>query len=467
MTESADALVFFGATGDLAYKKIFPSLQSMIRHGHLNMPVIGVAKAGWNLEQFKARAKASLQEHGGGVVRPAFEKLCSLLRYVDGDYLDPTTFTRLRTALDGTAHPLHYLAIPPSLFGKVAEGLAQSHCNQGARIVAEKPFGRDLKSARELNATLVHYFPEEAVFRIDHYLGKEAVQSLLYSRFANTIWEPVWNRNYIASVQITMAEDFGVQGRGKFYEEAGAIRDVLENHMLQLVACLAMEAPAGEGEPLRDERAKVLSMVRTLTPADVVRGQFAGYRNEPGVAQQSTVETFAAVRLWIDSWRWAGVPFYLRAGKCLPTSCTEIVVEFKKPPQQVFGHGTGGRPNHVRFRLSPQVVLALGTRVKKIGETMVGTDVELVVQRRPKDEMEPYERLLLDAARGTSEFFAREDQVEQAWRIVDPILGNAVPVRPYSPGSWGPAEANKLIIGEGAWWNPRLEPDELEKEGVA
>ena len=467
MTEPADALVFFGATGDLAYKKIFPSLQSMIRHGHLNMPVIGVAKAGWNLEQFKARAKASLQEHGGGVDRPAFEKLCSLLRYVDGDYLDPTTFTRLRTALDGTAHPLHYLAIPPSLFGKVAEGLAQSHCNQGARIVAEKPFGRDLKSARELNATLVHYFPEDAVFRIDHYLGKEAVQSLLYSRFANTIWEPVWNRNYIASVQITMAEDFGVQGRGKFYEEAGAIRDVLENHMLQLVACLAMEAPAGEGEPLRDERAKVLSMVRTLTPADVVRGQFAGYRNEQGVAQQSTVETFAAVRLWIDSWRWAGVPFYLRAGKCLPTSCTEIVVEFKKPPQQVFGHGTGGRPNHVRFRLSPQVVLALGTRVKKIGETMVGTDVELVVQRRPKDEMEPYERLLLDAARGTSEFFAREDQVEQAWRIVDPILGNAVPVRPYSPGSWGPAEANKLIIGEGDWWNPRLEPDELEKEGVA
>ncbi len=467
MTEPADALVFFGATGDLAYKKIFPSLQSMIRHGHLNMPVIGVAKAGWNLEQFKARAKASLQEHGGGVDRPAFEKLCSLLRYVDGDYLDPTTFTRLRTALDGTAHPLHYLAIPPSLFGKVAEGLAQSHCNQGARIVAEKPFGRDLKSARELNATLVHYFPEDAVFRIDHYLGKEAVQSLLYSRFANTIWEPVWNRNYIASVQITMAEDFGVQGRGKFYEEAGAIRDVLENHMLQLVACLAMEAPAGEGEPLRDERAKVLSMVRTLTPADVVRGQFAGYRNEQGVAQQSTVETFAAVRLWIDSWRWAGVPFYLRAGKCLPTSCTEIVVEFKKPPQQVFGHGTGGRPNHVRFRLSPQVVLALGTRVKKIGETMVGTDVELVVQRRPKDEMEPYERLLLDAARGISEFFAREDQVEQAWRIVDPILGNAVPVRPYSPGSWGPAEANKLIIGEGDWWNPRLEPDELEKEGVA
>ncbi len=467
MTEPADALVFFGATGDLAYKKIFPSLQSMIRHGHLNMPVIGVAKAGWNLEQFKARAKASLQEHGGGVDRPAFEKLCSLLRYVDGDYLDPTTFTQLRTALDGTAHPLHYLAIPPSLFGKVAEGLAQSHCNQGARIVAEKPFGRDLKSARELNATLVHYFPEDAVFRIDHYLGKEAVQSLLYSRFANTIWEPIWNRNYIASVQITMAEDFGVQGRGKFYEEAGAIRDVLENHMLQLVACLAMEAPAGEGEPLRDERAKVLSMVRTLTPGDVVRGQFDGYRNEPGVAGQSTVETFAAVRLWIDSWRWAGVPFYLRTGKCLPTSCTEIVVEFKKPPQQVFGHGTGGRPNHVRFRLSPQVVLALGTRVKKIGETMTGIDVELIVQRRPKDEMEPYERLLLDAARGTSEFFAREDQVEQAWRIVDPILGHAVPVRPYSPGSWGPAEANKLIIGEGAWWNPRLEPDELEKEGVA
>ena len=467
MNEPSDALVFFGATGDLAYKKIFPSLQSMIRHGHLNMPVIGVAKAGWNLEQFKARAKASLQEHGGGINRPAFEKLCALLRYVDGDYLDPTTFTRLRKALNGTAHPLHYLAIPPSLFGKVAEGLAQSHCNQGARIIAEKPFGRDLKSSRELNATLVRYFPEDAIFRIDHYLGKEAVQSLLYSRFANTIWEPVWNRNYISSVQITMAEDFGVQGRGKFYEEAGAIRDVLENHMLQLVACLAMEAPAGEGEPLRDERAKVLSMVRTLTPGDVVRGQFNGYRNEAGVAKRSTVETFAAVRLWIDSWRWAGVPFYLRTGKCLPTSCTEILVEFKKPPQQVFAGETGGHPNHVRFRLSPQVVLALGNRVKKGGETMTGIDVELILQRRPKDEMEPYERLLLDAAHGTSEFFAREDQVEQAWRIVDPILGNAVPVRPYAPGSWGPPEARKLIIGEGAWWNPPPEADEIKKEGVA
>jgi glucose-6-phosphate 1-dehydrogenase len=467
VNEPSDALVFFGATGDLAYKKIFPSLQSMIRHGHLNMPVIGVAKAGWNLEQFKARAQASLQEHGGGINGPAFEKLCSLLRYVDGDYLDPTTFTQLRQALNGAAHPLHYLAIPPSLFGQVAQGLAQSQCNQGARIIAEKPFGRDLKSARELNKTLVRYFPEDAVFRIDHYLGKEAVQSLLYSRFANTIWEPIWNRNYIAAVQITMAEDFGVQGRGKFYEEAGAIRDVLENHMLQLVACLAMEAPAGDGEPLRDERAKVLSMVRTLTPGDVVRGQFTGYRNDPGVARQSTVETFAAVRLWIDSWRWAGVPFYLRTGKCLPTSCTEILVQFKKPPQQVFGREARGQPNHVRFRLSPQVVLALGTRVKKVGETMTGVDVELILQRRPKDEMEPYERLLLDAARGASEFFAREDQVEQAWRIVDPILGHAVPVHPYAPGSWGPAESGKLIIGEGAWWNPNSQPDAIEKEGVA
>ncbi len=460
MNEPSDALVFFGATGDLAYKKIFPSLQSMIRHGHLDMPVIGVAKAGWDLAQFKARAKASLQEHGGGINAPALKKLCALLQYVDGDYLDPATFTQLRQTLGGAAHPLHYLAIPPSLFGKVAEGLAQSQCNKGARIIAEKPFGRDLKSARKLNATLSRYFSEDAIFRIDHYLGKEAVQSLLYSRFANTIWEPVWNRNYISSVQITMAEDFGVQGRGTFYEEAGAIRDVLENHTLQLVACLAMEAPAGEGEPLRDERAKVLSMVRTLTPADVVRGQFDGYRNEPGVAKQSNVETFAAVRLWIDSWRWAGVPFYLRAGKCLPISCTEILVEFKNPPQQVFGRSSGGHPNYVRFRLSPQVVLALGTRVKKVGEPMAGTDVELIAQRHPKDEMEAYERLLLDAARGASEFFAREDQVEQAWRIVDPILGNAVPVHPYARGMWGPKEAAKLIIGEGTWHDSSHEANE-------
>ena len=458
MVDQADALVFFGATGDLAYKKIFPSLQSMIRHGRLNMPVIGVAKQGWNLEQFKARAKASLEEHGGGADPEALKKLFSLLKYVDGDYKSPETFQELRRMLDGAKHPMHYLAIPPSMFATVGEGLAKSQCNQGARIVVEKPFGRSLASARELNATLREYFPEDAIFRIDHYLGKEPVQSLLYSRFANAVLEPLWNRNYVGSVQITMAETIGVQGRGRFYEEAGAIRDVLQNHMMQLIACLTMEPPAGEGEPLRDERAKALTLVRTLTPADVVRGQFAGYREEKGVANDSTVETFVAARLFIDSWRWAGVPFYLRVGKCLPVSCTEIIVDFKKPPQRVFREANAGRPNHIRFRVSPEVVLAMGVRVKKIGEALEGTSVELIAQRHPHDEMEPYERLLLDAAAGKSDFFAREDQVEEAWRIVDPILGNATPVESYAPGTWGPTQGQSLLTDGSTWHDPRDEP---------
>ncbi|MHB1769254.1 MAG: glucose-6-phosphate dehydrogenase [Phycisphaerae bacterium] len=458
MVDQADALVFFGATGDLAYKKIFPSLQSMIRHGRLNMPVIGVAKQGWNLEQFKARAKASLDEHGGGADPELLKKLFSLLKYVDGDYKAPETFQLLRQTLNGAKHPMHYLAIPPSMFAMVGEGLAKSQCNVGARIVVEKPFGRSLASARELNATLREYFAEDAIFRIDHYLGKEPVQSLLYSRFANAVLEPLWNRNYIASVQITMAENIGVQGRGSFYEEAGAIRDVLQNHIMQLVACLAMEPPAGEGEPLRDERAKALTLVRTLTPEVVVRGQFAGYCDEKGVAKKSTVETFVAVRLWIDSWRWAGVPFYIRAGKCLPVSCTEIVVDFKKPPQRVFREANIGRSNYLRFRVSPEVVLAMGVRVKKIGEALAGTSVELIAQRHPHDEMEPYERLLLDAASGKADFFAREDQVEEAWRIVDPVLGDATPVHTYAPDTWGPAEAQSLLSDGVVWHDPREEP---------
>ncbi len=458
MTDHSDALVFFGATGDLAYKKIFPALQSMIRHGHLNMPVVGVAKAGWNLTQMQARIKASLDEHGGGADPRVLEQLFATLQYVDGDYNDLKTFAQLRQALNQAKHPLHYLAIPPSMFATVAENLARSGCQKGARIIVEKPFGRNLLSARQLNATLEQYFPETAIFRIDHYLGKEPVQSLLYSRFANSMFEPLWNRDRIESVQITMAEKFGVQGRGKFYEEAGAIRDVLQNHILQLVACLAMEPPASIGEPLRDERAKVLSMVRTLSSDDVIRGQFKGYLVEAGVSPNSTVETFVAVRLMIDSWRWAGIPFYIRAGKCLPISCTEIMIKFKRPPQQVFDEAAHGNPNYIRFRLSPQVVIALGARVKKPGGTMVGTDVELIAQRQTRDEMPAYEKLLLDAANGTSEFFAREDQVEEAWRIVDAILGDATPIHAYDPNTWGPAEARALIPDADGWHDPRDEP---------
>ena len=460
MADRSDALVFFGVTGDLAYKKIFPSLQSMILHGHLDMPVIGVAKAGWNLEQLKARARASLAEHGGGVDEDAFKKLCALLHYVDGDYREAATYAQLRKEMGGAQRPIHYLAIPPSMFETVAQGLAKSGCNGGARIIVEKPFGRDLASAKELNATLHQFFPEEAIFRIDHYLGKEPVQNIIYSRFANTLWEPSWNRNYIDHVEITMAESFGVEGRGKFYEEAGAIRDVIQNHMLQLISVLTMEPPSGyNSEAMRDERAKVLRMIRPLSPADVVRGQFNGYRQEAGVDPNSTVETFAVTRFWIDSWRWSGVPFYVRVGKKMPVTCTEIRLEYKRPPQIVYPEPNPGDPNYIRIRLNPEVIVAVGTRRKLPGEAMVGATNEMIAQYHPKNEMEPYERLLMDAMKGESTYFARQDGVEEAWRIIDPILGNVVPVHFYEPGTWGPSEADDIIAPHGKW-------DDTREEGI-
>ena len=455
MIEESDALVFFGATGDLAYKKIFPALASMMRHGKLHVPVIGVAKAGWNLEQFKERARASLQAHGGATDGGELCRLCTLLKYIDGDYRSAETFATLHRELGLAKHPLYYLAIPPSMFATVTQGLAGSGCVKGARIVVEKPFGRDLASAQALDATIRKFFAEPAIFRIDHFLGKEPVQNLLYSRFANLMFEPFWNRNHIARVQLTMAEKFDVQGRGKFYEEAGAIRDVLQNHLLQTVAMLAMEPPAAAtGEPLRDERAKLLRLVRTLTPADVVRGQYRGYRQEADVAPDSQVETYAAVRLWIDSWRWAGVPFYIRTGKCLPRTCTEILVQLKRPPQEVFGERDLGQANYLRFRMSPEVVIAIGIRSKRAGEAMAGQDVELVAQHQPRDEMEPYERLLGEAMRGEATYFAREDGVEEAWRIVNPVLGAATPVYDYDRGTWGPKESNELIAADGGWHDP-------------
>jgi glucose-6-phosphate 1-dehydrogenase len=457
-TAHADALVFFGATGDLAYKQIFPSLQAMIRRGHLTVPIVGVAKAGWGLEQLKARARDSLAQHGG-VDEAAFTKLCALLRYVDGDYRDPATFAALRQALGGAVQLLHYLAIPPSLFATVAEGLARAGCAKEARVVIEKPFGHDLASARELNRTLHEYFPEPAIFRIDHYLGKEPVQNIVYFRFANPFVEAGWDRDHVESVQITMAENFGVAGRGRFYEETGAIRDVVQNHMLQLIACLGMEAPAATGhEALRDQRAHLLESVRPLTPDDVVRGQFRGYRREPGVAADSQVETFAAVRFYVDDDRWSGVPFYVRAGKCLPVTCTEVLVEFKRPPQPVLDDKGPLEGNYFRFRLSPQVVIGLGSRAKKPGEAMVGEHVELTAIEHPVEEMAPYERLLWDALRGDATLFAREDSVEAAWRAIDPILGNVTPLHEYEPNTWGPAEADRLIAREGGWHNPAPSP---------
>lgn len=454
----SDALVFFGATGDLAHKKIFPALQAMIKRGHLKMPVIGVAKAGWNLDQLRARAQDSLEKHGGGVDRAAFDELSSLLQYIDGDYEDAATFERLRKALNASERPLHYLAIPPSLFSTVVAELGRSGCAKNARVVVEKPFGHDLASARALNSSLLAVFPEPAIFRIDHYLGKEPVQNLLYFRFCNSFLEPIWNRNYIESVQITMAESFGVQGRGRFYEETGAIRDVIQNHMLQVVACLAMDAPlSGDATALRDEKARILKAIEPLDPASVVRGQFRGYYDEPGVAANSQVETFAAVRLHIDSWRWAGVPFYIRAGKCLPVTCTEVLAELRPPPHLVFGEKMPGpgRANYLRFRLGPEVAIALGVRSKVPGESMVGDEVELIASQGMADEMEAYARLLGDAIKGDATLFAREDAVEAAWRVVEPILRDAAPVREYQPGTWGPAEAARIISRSGGWHKPK------------
>ena len=453
----SDAFVFFGATGDLAYKKIFPALYSMVHRDGLDIPIIGMAREGWTLDKLKQRARESIQE-AGDFEAGCFEKLAAQLRYVGGDYSDPETFAKLKQALGLATRPIHYLAIPPSMFASVVQGLAKVGCAANARVIVEKPFGRDLATAQTLDRTLHEVFSEPAIFRIDHYLGKEAVQNLMYFRFANTFLEPIWNRHYVEDVQITMAEQFGVQGRGAFYEEVGAIRDVVQNHLLQVIALLAMDPPTGhEPAAMQSEKLRLFRAMRPLDPKEVVRGQFKGYREEPGVAKDSQIETFAALCLHIDTWRWADVPFYIRTGKCLPISATEVTVTLRRPPLAIFDPNEAMPRNYFRLRLSPEVVISEGALVKRNGEQMRGEPVELIARHHSESEKSPYERLLGDAIRGDTSLFTQDACVEAAWQVVDPVLKAGSPVLEYAPGTWGPAASNQIVNGQDTWHDPVAE----------
>jgi glucose-6-phosphate 1-dehydrogenase len=452
----SDAFVFFGASGDLAFKQVFPALDALVSRDGFNIPIIGMGRSG-DLDKLRARARESL-ENAGKFDPDRFARLSALLKYVSGNYSDPETYKKLRRELGSAKRPIHYLAIPPSMFANVVQGLAQSGCAEDARLIVEKPFGRDLATAQELDRTLHEAFPENSIFRIDHYLGKEAVQNLLYFRFANTFLEPIWNRNYVQDVQITMAEKFGVQGRGAFYEEVGAIRDVVQNHLLQVISLLAMDPPGGhESEARQAEKLRLFRAMRPLDPKEVVRGQFRGYRDEKGVAKDSQVETFAALRLHIDTWRWAGVPFYIRTGKSMALTATEVRITLKHPPLSIFDPGDAMPCNYFRLRLSPEVVIGTGALVKRSGEELRGEPVELIARHRTQSDKSPYERLLGDAVRGDRSLFTQDATVEAAWSVVEPILKDPPPIAQYEPGSWGPKEADRVIAGDDRWHNPKPE----------
>jgi glucose-6-phosphate 1-dehydrogenase len=461
-TSRSDALVLFGVTGDLAHKMIFPALYAMVKRGSLKVPVIGVALPKWSLARLHKRVTDSIKRSGGIDNKRAFDHLLSLLGYVSGDYKDPNTFAEIKKVLGKARRPAYYLAIPPSVFEMVIKGLGAANLAEHARVIVEKPFGRDLASAKELNQVARTVFPENSIFRIDHFLGKEAIMNILYFRFANSFLEPIWNRNYVASVQVTLSENFGVEDRGAFYETAGCLRDVIENHLFQIVALLAMEPPADRDfGAVHTEKAKVFQAMRPLKREDLVRGQYAGYRKEPGVAKNSDVETFCAMRLFIDSWRWAGVPWYLRSGKYLAETATEVMVELKPPPQRLFADSAPatGESNYLRFRLSPNSALALGVRVKLAGKEFVGERRELYLFEERPGEESPYERLLGDAMIGDGALFTREDAVEAAWAVVDPVMKNHDRVRPYKRLSWGPKEADTIIASDGGWHNLSEDPN--------